>query len=62
MRYLIACMLLGLSAGYAQETADEAPAADVVISGDEGSGSQEVASTDSYLNFKRSCPCGSKPK
>lgn len=62
MRYLIACMLLGLSAGYAQEGTDETPA-EVVISGDEGSGSQEVASgTDSFKSFKRSCPCGSKPK
>lgn len=61
MRYLVACMLLGLSAGYAQEVADETPPAEVT-STDEGSG--QVASVDSLKSLcsAKKCPCGNKPK
>ncbi len=57
MRYLLACMLLCLTAGYSQE-ATEAPV-EVTIA-DETTKAEGVEASDSLVNW--SCGCGEKNK
>lgn len=52
MRYLMVCMLLCLSAGYSQETA-ESPVE--ITTPDEGSGEGDVAASDSFVDWDCGC-------
>lgn len=65
MRYLIACMLIGLSAGYAQEAADpEVVGSPEVTKADEEEGPVATNGSVKLLQNqegKKGCGCG-KPK